>query len=378
MKKKSMSRLALGLAILSATTSVNIAMAKEIGTEVAPKVIYSTISAPVNQITTNQLKPYVLSDKELYGVLGNYSDQIQKLKLQSGYYVFDNEKYDIKDSNVYVMISLGQRNTTGYGIKVLSVEDIEGISKITIQETKPAPDMMVGEAITYPYIVVRFSQGTPNVKVVTDNGVELSPINQNSKGKAKVWHPEKNKKWFITFKNMNSFMKIISELRESGIIKDAVKPEQKQANSYSISKEFENAPLFDAETNKQVATVSKRFSVSLSDLKDDKVYFNLPVTDGTLQDKVIQKQYYIPSKYLQKAYKEPVMTIMMISIDSIVLKENASIYSYDNGKKNLVMKTSEKIGPLHFIQKTDNGYQFLFANNVVYVQPEDVEYINNK
>jgi hypothetical protein len=374
MKKKNMSRLALGLAILSTTTSLNIANAKVISSDMEPKVVYSSV-APVRSITTNQLKPYILSDKELYGVLGDSSDEIQKLKLKSGYYVFNNEKYGIKDSNVYVMISLGQRNTTGYGIKVISVEDIEGISKITIQETKPAPDMMLGQVVTYPYIILRFAQGTPNVKVVTEDGLKLSPLVQNSKGKVKVWNPEKNKKWFIS--NMNMFKKTINQIRRCGVIDNVVKPEKSQANSYSISRKFENVPLFDAETNKQVATVSNGFSIPLSDIKDDKVYFSLPVTDNTSQNKVAQKQYYVPSKYLEKAYKEPFVMLMIISTDTIILKDNASIYSYDNGKKNLVMKTSEKIGPFYFIQKTDNGYQFQFANNLVYVQPEDVEYIKS-
>jgi hypothetical protein len=170
---------------------------------------YQVISAPVmpiKGITTNKLTPYILNEKELNTTFDGYIEEIENLKLQEGFYVFDNEKYSIKDNNVYVMISLGQRGTPGYGLEVRSIEDIEGISAITIQETKPAPDMMLPQVITYPYIVVRFAQGTPNVRVTKDDGKELSSLVRSSEIEEKGWINLKaatnvaaNKEWRVIF-----------------------------------------------------------------------------------------------------------------------------------------------------------------------------------
>lgn len=428
------------LTLLFATISVapaNLVKAKEIKPE-AISVASCLAATPVQGITTNQLKPYVLNEKEVQTILGNFSDEIEKLKYHSGYYVFDNEKYGIKDSEVYVMISLGERNTTGYGIKVVSAEDIEGVSKITIQETKPLPDMMVGEVVTYPYIIVKFSQGTPNVKVVTDSGTELfSLMNQleleekDWKNLKPYWDVSEDKEWLITFKKDISTTAVNDDtiyVRDSGGRKVPVElitgednktikivPIEKyvegqtyylfisnkinlqkdstnntkgyrmtfsikgdvtvgdtvnqEANSCVVTSRTENAPVFDAVSNEQVGVLSKGFSINLNDIKDGKVYFSIPTTDAA------QKKYYVPIKYLAKAYKEPFVIPTIISTDMIKIKENASIYTIDNGVKQLVMKTSQNIDPMHYIMKTENGYEFVLANNVVYVQPNDVELI---
>ncbi|WP_411678924.1 protease complex subunit PrcB family protein [Clostridium thailandense] len=192
--------------IISAISAVPANLVK--AQEDQPKVISAICSKPPQGITTNELKPYVLNEKEIATVFGNYSNEIEKLKLHSGYYVFDNEKYGLEASDIYVFISLGKRNSTGYGINVASVEDVEGISKIAVQETKPSSNDMVGESITYPYIIVKFQQGTQNVKVITESETELSPLVNSSELQEQNWTDIQarlnvpiNKEWLITFKN---------------------------------------------------------------------------------------------------------------------------------------------------------------------------------
>lgn len=432
------------LALIFASVSLapaSLVKAKEIKPEATSTVICGT-TTPVQGITTNKLNPYVLNEKEVQTALGRFSKEIENLKHHEGYYVFDNAKYGIKDSEVYVMISLGERNTTGYGIKILSAEDIEGISKITIQETKPSTGTMVGEAITYPYVIVKFAQGTPKVKVLTDKGTELPSLvdlseleNKDWKSLKPCWDVPEDKEWLITFKKDisktevndntiyvrdsnggkipaklvigedNKTVKVVPvEKYASGqtyflFISDKVYSQKdlsnnkkgyrmsfsikgnvtvgdsanQKANSCVVPSRIGNAPIFDASTNQQVGVISKDFSINLNDIRDGKVYFSLPVTEG--KDNVIQKQYYVPIKYLDKAYKEPLAVPLIISTDMIKIKENASIYTIDNGVKQLIMKTSKNVGPMHYIMKTENGYQFVLANNVVYVQPEDVELI---
>jgi hypothetical protein len=212
MNKKRTLILSLSIAIISAAMPASFIKAEEI----SAKPIYNIISAPQG-ITTNQLKPYVLNEKEIYSALGTFVDELDTIKLNSGFYVIDKEKYGIKDSDVYVMISLGQRKTTGYGVKVVSAEDIEGTSKITIQEITPSPDMIVGYAVAYPYVIVGFAQGTPNVKVVTDSGVELSALVNPLELKQNGWYNlgsrtdvSSDKEWLVTF-NIDILNKTVSE-----------------------------------------------------------------------------------------------------------------------------------------------------------------------
>lgn len=206
MKRKGILALTLSVTIIT-TSSAGMVKAEEMKSNPMYKIIRD-VNSPVQGIVTNVLKPYILNEKEINTVFMNSVNDIERLKLQEGYYVFENEKYDIEGTDVYVMISLGKRNTTGYGIKIVSAEDIEGISKITIQETKPSPDMMVGQAITYPYVIVRLSQATPNVKVVTEDGAELSPLSNSSEVEEKGWSEleerwdvSPDKVWLITFKS---------------------------------------------------------------------------------------------------------------------------------------------------------------------------------
>lgn len=205
MKKHHLLSWTLALTITLGAAPLSLVKAEEVKDEVKNQLISAPIS-PIQGITTNQLKPYVLNEKEINTVFDGFIDEIESLKLHEGFYVFNNDKYGLKDSNVYVMISLGNRNTTGYGINVLSVQDIEGISAITIQETKPGSDTMVGAAITYPYIIVRFAQGTPNVKVTTEDGKELSALVNTLEFKEKGWinlkswaNVSTDKQWLISF-----------------------------------------------------------------------------------------------------------------------------------------------------------------------------------
>lgn len=74
------------------------------------------------------------------------------------------------DDAFIVSINSGERNTGGYSIKVKSVEDIEGITKITVEETAPAKDAIVTEALTYPKTVIKIKGAAENFQVVDVSG----------------------------------------------------------------------------------------------------------------------------------------------------------------------------------------------------------------
>jgi uncharacterized lipoprotein YehR (DUF1307 family) len=54
----------------------------------------------------------------------------------------------------YIIIALGERNTTGYSIKVKSVIKQSDHLQVTYVEKKPGPNDVVAQVLTYPYIVV--------------------------------------------------------------------------------------------------------------------------------------------------------------------------------------------------------------------------------
>lgn len=67
----------------------------------------------------------------------------------------------------------GEKPTGGYSIKVTSVEDIEGITKITAAETEPGENVLVTQALTYPVSLVKFTGTAENFKAFINKGEEL-------------------------------------------------------------------------------------------------------------------------------------------------------------------------------------------------------------
>lgn len=68
----------------------------------------------------------------------------------------------VKDSNSqYVYIQLGMRNTSGYLIDILSVEDVEGKISVVYEEVRPSPDAMTAQVITYPWKVLKIDSALP-------------------------------------------------------------------------------------------------------------------------------------------------------------------------------------------------------------------------
>ncbi|MBB6215241.1 hypothetical protein HNQ80_001330 [Anaerosolibacter carboniphilus] len=63
------------------------------------------------------------------------------------------------DNEMYVLVSGGERPTGGYRMQVDAV-DIQGksrIASVTATLYRPAPDMMVTQAITYPHVMIKMS-----------------------------------------------------------------------------------------------------------------------------------------------------------------------------------------------------------------------------
>lgn len=151
----------------------------------------------------------------------------------------------------------------------------------------------------------------------------------------------------------------------------------KKANVYYLSKKYKSAPLYDADTNQVIAEIYKDFALPIEGLEGDKVFITISI-DESGKDNYTPKKLYIPLKYLAKGYKEPFAVIEIISIDTIKIKENACLYDAHKESEVCIAKFKDEFGPIHFIQKTNRGYEFVFGNNLVYVKDGDANLIKHQ
>lgn len=77
---------------------------------------------------------------------------------------------DKNSSNLYVAVMAGEKPTTGYGIKVNSVEDVEGQANILIEETNPNKDDFLPQLITYPYTIIKAQLPAYSISVKNSSG----------------------------------------------------------------------------------------------------------------------------------------------------------------------------------------------------------------
>lgn len=137
-------------------------------------------------------------------------EKIERNKIESGFLSMT----DNKNGVIYIAVLGGEKMSGGYSIKVKTVEDIEGKIKVTAEEQSPAEDAMVTQALTYPFTVIKASNITPSIMVVSDGGVEYKNLNKEEVKVPPVIGIEKttgvlevvnyvNQNVFITIKTQN-------------------------------------------------------------------------------------------------------------------------------------------------------------------------------
>lgn len=76
----------------------------------------------------------------------------------------------------YVLIAAGEKNTGGYSITVDSITEVTpGTAYVHATLNSPGKDAMVTQALTYPYLIVRFEKG--NIEKIQG---DLSVLNQSN------------------------------------------------------------------------------------------------------------------------------------------------------------------------------------------------------
>jgi hypothetical protein len=70
------------------------------------------------------------------------------------------KKEDINKNN-FLYLSLGEKNTGGYGISILGVEELSDKIIVKIEKIYPKPDAFVTTAFTYPFCIVKINSKKP-------------------------------------------------------------------------------------------------------------------------------------------------------------------------------------------------------------------------
>jgi len=117
-------------------------------------------NAPKQGIVCNKINFEVLSQKDTPKML---MDRINKNKDKKGFI------YLVDDSTGYIYIAImsGTKPTGGYSIEVTGIEDNEGRTNVFVKESIPSKDMIVTQALTYPYTIVKAKGITPNITVIS-------------------------------------------------------------------------------------------------------------------------------------------------------------------------------------------------------------------
>lgn len=96
-----------------------------------------------------------------------------------GIYLMINQGADMPYS---LVISSGEKNTGGYGIKITDVKiDDNNHMVVTVEETSPAEDAVVIQALTYPSVKIRMSAIPESIDVYNHEGKKFSYVELEKK-----------------------------------------------------------------------------------------------------------------------------------------------------------------------------------------------------
>ncbi len=150
---------------------------------------------------------------------------------------------------------------------------------------------------------------------------------------------------------------------------------QSTYNAYIVSSDLRSVPIIDSETGQTVGQAYNGFSVSIDEIRNQKAYFYINISDPSIPNITEKMELYIPVEHMKKAYVEPQNVPAIISLDTITINPMAGISLFRQGILQVIARFNDEIGPMQFIQNVENGYLFILGMNLVWVSEEDVELI---
>lgn len=134
----------------------------------------SPVSSGINIKTTqgiayNKIKFETVNTEALSGEI---SDKIENLKKDKGFTYTED-----KDSGyIYIIIFMGEKNTGGYSIEVVSIGDSEGKTEVSVKENAPSSGTMTTQQITYPFTVIKAKGITTNITVTNGDNISYKKL----------------------------------------------------------------------------------------------------------------------------------------------------------------------------------------------------------
>ena len=93
----------------------------------------------------------------------NYKLQSDLMLPERGYFIWEGE-----DGFNYMLISMGEKPTGGYGLSVVSFGDYDGEKKILVAEGNPPKDSNVPQILTYPHVVIKYANDIEITSVLNE------------------------------------------------------------------------------------------------------------------------------------------------------------------------------------------------------------------
>lgn len=149
----------------------------------------------------------------------------------------------------------------------------------------------------------------------------------------------------------------------------------KDNNAYVVSSGWKSVPIFAGETGEYVGQAYDGFAVSISEVRNEKAYFYMNIADPSVPNITQRINLYIPIQYMTRAFVEPQSPPLIISLDMIRINSMAGISLFRVGKRQVITRFIDEIGPIQFIQNVENDYLFVLRMNLVYVDQQDVRLI---
>ena len=150
---------------------------------------------------------------------------------------------------------------------------------------------------------------------------------------------------------------------------------QSTYNAYIVSSDLRSVPIIDIETGQTVGQAYNGFAVSTNEVRNQKAYFYINISDPSLPNITTKMELYISIDYMKKAYVEPQVVPAIISLDTITTNPMAGISLFREGQQQVITRFNGEVGPIQFIQNVENGYIFMLGMNLVYVSELDVKLI---
>jgi hypothetical protein len=131
--------------------------------------IQSSSEVPQNQgITVNKIAYEVMDEATLSETI---LTELESLKLVRGYTYWLQE-----DGSYLIFIGAGEKPTGGHTIEVVSIEDNEGKTNISVAEAPPGDNVRVMQILTYPYVVIQASGITDQFNIRDQEQIEYQII----------------------------------------------------------------------------------------------------------------------------------------------------------------------------------------------------------